>query len=357
MTFSLRFRAAVVSIVLFAAFLGIWHLATRGSGAVQQMDPEYAKLMGLTATQGKSAMPGPLDVGAKLWEHLRRPFYDNGPNDKGLGIQLGFSIALFAAFLGIWHLATRSTAATTTMSPEYAKLMGLTATQGKSAMPGPLDVGAKLWEHLRRPFYDNGPNDKGLGIQLGYSIARVALGYFLAVIVAIPLGFLIGMSPLINKALDPFIQVLKPISPLAWMPLALYTIKDSSLSAIFVIFICSLWPMMINTAFGVASVRKEWLNVAKTLEVGTFRQAFTVILPAAAPTILTGMRISIGIAWLVIVAAEMLVGGTGIGYFVWNEWNNLSITNVIIAILVIGLVCMVLDQLLARVSRIVSFPV
>jgi nitrate/nitrite transport system permease protein len=242
------------------------------------------------------------------------------------------------------------------MDPEYAKLMGATATQGTSAMPGPLDVAAKLWEHLRRPFYDNGPNDKGVGIQLAFSIARVLIGYLLAVLVAIPIGFLIGMSPLMNKALDPFIQVLKPISPLAWMPLALYTIKDSSLSAIFVIFICSLWPTMINTAFGVASVRREWLNVAKTLEVGTFRRAFTIILPAAAPTILTGMRISIGIAWLVIVAAEMLVGGTGIGYFVWNEWNNLSITNVITAILLIGLVGMSLDFILARLTRLVTFP-
>jgi nitrate/nitrite transport system permease protein len=266
------------------------------------------------------------------------------------------SIALFAGFLGIWHIATRGTGTVANMTPEYAKLMGLTATAGKSAMPGPLDVGAKLWEHLKQPFYDNGPNDKGLGIQLGYSIARVGLGYFLAVIVAIPLGFLIGMSPLFSKALDPFIQVLKPISPLAWMPLALYTIKDSSISGVFVIFICSVWPMLINTAFGVAGVRKEWLNVARTLEVGPIRRAFTVILPAAAPTILTGMRISIGIAWLVIVAAEMLVGGTGIGYFVWNEWNNLSITNVITAIVAIGIVGMVLDQLLARAQRLVTFP-
>jgi nitrate/nitrite transport system permease protein len=266
------------------------------------------------------------------------------------------SVAIFLAFIGAWHLATRSTSTVATMSPEYAKLMGLNATQGKSAMPGPLDVGAKLWEHLKRPFYDNGPNDKGLGIQLGYSIARVMLGYLLAVLVAIPLGFLIGMSPLLSKALDPFIQILKPISPLAWMPLALYTIKDSSLSAIFVIFICSVWPMLVNTAFGVSAVRKEWINVARTLEVGNIRRAFTVILPAAAPTILTGMRISIGIAWLVIVAAEMLVGGTGIGYFVWNEWNNLSITNVIIAIFVIGLVGMILDQILARFTRMVTFP-
>ncbi len=266
------------------------------------------------------------------------------------------SVVIFVTFIGAWHLATRSTSAVVAMNPEYAKLMGLNATQGKSAMPGPLDVGAKLWEHIRRPFYDNGPNDKGLGIQLGYSIARVLLGYFLAVIVAIPLGFLIGMSPLISKALDPFIQVLKPISPLAWMPLALYTIKDSSISAIFVIFICAIWPMLLNTAFGVASVRKEWINVARTLEVGAVRRAFTIILPAAAPTILTGMRISIGIAWLVIVAAEMLVGGTGVGYFVWNEWNNLSITNVIIAILVIGVVGMLFDQILARFTRMVTFP-
>jgi nitrate/nitrite transport system permease protein len=266
------------------------------------------------------------------------------------------SIALFLGFILLWHIGTMSIGAVANMDPEYAKLMGATATQGKSAMPGPFEVGAKIWEHLKQPFYDKGPNDKGIGIQLAYSIGRVAIGYMLAVLVAVPIGFLIGMSPLMSRALDPFIQVLKPISPLAWMPLALYTIKDSSLSAIFVIFICSLWPMMINTAFGVAAVRKEWLNVAKTLEVGVLRRAFTIILPAAAPTILTGMRISIGIAWLVIVAAEMLVGGTGIGYFVWNEWNNLSITNVITAILVIGLVGMLLDLLLARLTRLVTFP-
>src|SRR5215475_1957526 len=266
------------------------------------------------------------------------------------------SLLLFGAFIAVWHLATRDSGVAANMDPEYAKLVGATASQGKSAMPGPAEVGQKIWEHLKDPFYDHGSNDKGLGIQLAYSIARVLIGYLLAVVVAIPIGFLIGMSPLMSRALDPFIQVLKPISPLAWMPLALYTIKDSSLSSVFVIFICSLWPMLINTAFGVAAVRREWLDVARTLEVGALRRAFTIILPAAAPTILTGMRISIGIAWLVIVAAEMLVGGTGIGYFVWNEWNNLSITNVITAILVIGLVGMVLDQILARLTRLVTFP-
>src|SRR3954447_18011423 len=266
------------------------------------------------------------------------------------------SLLILTVFLLAWHIAVSGSGPVQPMDPEYAKLMGLTATQGKSAMPGPLDVANTIWSHLADPFYDRGTNDKGLGIQLAYSIARVAIGYFLAVAVAIPIGFLIGMSPLMSRALDPFIQVMKPISPLAWMPLALYTIKDSGLSAIFVIFVCSLWPMLINTAFGVAGVRREWLNVARTLEVGTLRRIFTVILPAAAPTIVTGMRISIGIAWLVIVAAEMLVGGTGIGYFVWNEWNNLSITNVIIAILMIGLVGMLLDQMLARVGRLVTFP-
>jgi nitrate/nitrite transport system permease protein len=266
------------------------------------------------------------------------------------------SLLLLAFFLLLWQVGTSGSGAVTKMDPEYAKLMGLNATEGKSAMPGPFEVGVKLWQHLKSPFYDNGPNDKGIGIQLAYSIGRVLLGYFIAVLVAIPIGFLIGMSPLMNRALNPFIQVLKPISPLAWMPLALYTIKDSSISAIFVIFICSVWPMLINTAFGVASVRKEWLNVARTLEVSPLRRAFTVILPAAAPTILTGMRISIGIAWLVIVAAEMLVGGTGIGYFVWNEWNNLSITNVITAIFLIGMIGMLLDQVLARFARLVTFP-
>jgi nitrate/nitrite transport system permease protein len=269
---------------------------------------------------------------------------------------LALSLLLLAVFVGAWHLATLPKAAVQTVDPEYAKLVGQqTSTGQKSAFPRPSDFGAKLVEHLRDPFYDHGPNDKGIGVQLAYSIGRVLLGFGLAALAAIPAGFLIGMSPLAQRALDPYIQVLKPISPLAWMPLALFTLKDSGVSAIFVIFICSTWPMLINTAFGVASVRRDWLNVAKTLEVKPLRKALTVILPAAAPTILTGMRISIGIAWLVIVAAEMLVGGTGIGYFVWNEWNNLSIVNILSGILAIGLVGMLLDLLVGRLQRAVTY--
>jgi nitrate/nitrite transport system permease protein len=266
------------------------------------------------------------------------------------------SVLLLALFLAAWHVATLQKVGAQVVDAEYAKLVGQQASTGqKSAFPTPSDFGAQLINHIRNPFYDKGPNDKGIGVQLAYSVGRVLLGFSLAALLAVPLGFLIGMSSLVYRALDPFIQILKPISPLAWMPLALFTLKDSDVSAIFVIFICSVWPMLINTAFGVASVRRDWLNVAKTLEVKPVRKAFTVILPAAAPTILTGMRISIGIAWLVIVAAEMLVGGTGIGYFVWNEWNNLSIVNILSGILAIGLVGMLLDFLVGRLQRAVTY--
>ncbi|MDN6886711.1 nitrate ABC transporter permease [Variovorax sp. CAN2819] len=274
------------------------------------------------------------------------------------------SLLMFLLLVGVWQLATAPTtgaSAATGMTAEqieYQKMLGKDPTQGQvksSGFPTPAEMAATAWKHLSNPFYDNGPNDKGIAIQLAWSLARVGLGFALACAVAVPLGFVIGMSPLLHKAFDPFIQVLKPISPLAWMPLALYTIKDSSVSGIFVIFICSVWPMLLNTAFGVASVKREWLNVASTLEVKPLRRAFRVILPAAAPTILTGMRISMSIAWLVIVAAEMLVGGTGIGYFVWNEWNNLSLTNVIFAILLIGVVGMLLDQAFAALQRKVTY--
>ena len=281
-----------------------------------------------------------------------------------LNLQAGFvSVAILLLLLAIWHFATlpaggAAASGLTAEQIEYQKMLGKDPTKevkANNGFPTLTQMRETVVRNLASPFYDNGPNDKGIGIQLGHSLLRVALGFGIAALVAIPLGFVIGMSPLMYRALDPFIQVLKPISPLAWMPLALYTIKDSSISGIFVIFICSVWPMLLNTAFGVAGVRREWLNVAKTLEVSPMRKAFEVILPAAAPTIVTGMRISMGIAWLVIVAAEMLVGGTGIGYFVWNEWNNLSLTNVIFAILVIGIVGMALDLMFARLQKAISY--
>jgi nitrate/nitrite transport system permease protein len=262
------------------------------------------------------------------------------------------SLVLLLFLLGIWEGAN---IAPTDVAPqsEYELLMGGASQEAR--VPPPSAVIKLAYAELSNPFYDAGPNDKGIGIQLGYSLYRVLTGFFFAALVALPIGFLVGMSPLMHKALDPFIQVLRPISPLAWMPLALFIIQDSEASAIFVIFICSIWPMLINTAFGVANVRQDWVNVARTHELGPFKTAIQVILPAAAPTILTGMRISIGIAWLVIVAAEMLVGGTGIGYYVWNEWNNLDLTSVIFSILMIGIVGMLLDLALGHISSLVEY--
>jgi nitrate/nitrite transport system permease protein len=262
------------------------------------------------------------------------------------------SIVILAVGLLVWEASIPAQKAAEDLT-EYERLTGGGAP--KAGVPPPSEVIVKAWNELSDPFYVNGPNDKGIGIQIGYSIYRVMTGYLLAALIAIPFGFLIGMSAVAYKAFNPFIQVLRPISPLAWMPLALFIIQDSDASAIFVIFICSIWPMLLNTAFGVAGVREDWVNVARTHELGPFKTAFTVILPAAAPTIVTGMRISIGIAWLVIVAAEMLVGGTGIGYYVWNEWNNLDLTSVIFSILMIGVVGMLLDAAFAVLQRAVTY--
>lgn len=264
----------------------------------------------------------------------------------------GLSLLILLVMLSIWELSTPKVKDATEMT-EYEMLMGGASQEAR--VPPPSAIISLAAKELSDPFYDAGPNDKGIGIQLGYSIYRVLAGFLMAALIAIPLGFLIGMSPLMHQALNPFIQVLRPISPLAWMPLALFIIKDSQASAIFVIFICSIWPMLINTAFGVSGVRKDWVNVARTHELGPIKTAIQVILPAAAPTILTGMRISIGIAWLVIVAAEMLVGGTGIGYYVWNEWNNLDLTSVIFSILMIGLIGMLLDIVLGAFSQLVAY--
>lgn len=267
---------------------------------------------------------------------------------KTKGILL--SILLLGFFIVLGELITGTGMQDHENMTEYEKLMGKAEKQAH--VPGPIEVFKLAVKELSDPFYDHGSNDKGIGTQLLYSVGRVMLGYIAAILVAVPVGFLIGMSPVFHRALQPYIQIMKPISPLAWMPLALFVLQDSILSSVFVIFICSLWPMLINTAFGVLSVKKDWLNVAKTLEMSQWDQAIKVLLPAALPTIFTGMRISIGISWLVIVAAEMLVGGTGIGYYVWNEWNNLDLASVIFSILMIGVVGMFLDYIIAAFSTL-----
>jgi len=239
-------------------------------------------------------------------------------------------------------------------------LLGLwqAAVAGKPAgkgIPGPVAVATTAAHMLAHPFYDNGPNDKGIGLQLAASLGRMAIGYTIASVIAISLGVALGLSPVLYRAVNPYVQVLKPISPLAWMPLFLYTIRDSGQAAVLVIVMSSLWPTLANTAFGVASIKRDYLNVAAILQLSWPRRLLTVILPAAAPAILAGLRISVGSAWVAIVAAEMLIGGTGIGYFVWNEWNNLALTSVIFAILAIGVIGVLLDAGLGRLSRRLAY--
>jgi len=212
----------------------------------------------------------------------------------------------------------------------------------------------ELWYWVTHPFYDNGPNDLGIGWNLLVSLRRVAIGYSLASIIAVPLGILVGISKIAFKAFNPYFQLLKPVSPLAWLPLGLYIFRDSEMTGIFIITIASIWPTLTNTAFGVANVDPDYLDVSKTLGASRWRTIFKVIIPAALPNIISGLRISMGISWLVIVAAEMLLG-TGLGYFIWNLWNNLYIPNILVAIFIIGIVGIILDQIFAYLEKLVSF--
>jgi nitrate/nitrite transport system permease protein len=260
---------------------------------------------------------------------------------------------ILATFIAAWHLATSGAGGSDgAMDPEYAKLMG---GPPPAAIPTPWVVAVRAAELFRHAFDQSGAGGLGIGWHLLASLGRVLSGYGLAVVVALPAGFTIGLVPPLHRALDPFIQVLRPISPLAWMPLALYTLRDSSASAIFIIFICSLWPMLTSTAAGAAGVRQDWINVSRVLALPWHTKVLRIVLPAAVPLILSGMRVSIGIAWFVIVAAEMVVGSNGIGYFIWNEWNNLQIASMLVAVLLIGGVGLALDQALGWVGRRLSF--
>ncbi len=212
----------------------------------------------------------------------------------------------------------------------------------------------ELWYWVSHPFYNNGPNDLGIGWNLLISLRRVAIGYTIASVIAVPLGILVGISPVAFKAFNPYFQLLKPVSPLAWLPIGLYLFRDSELTGIFIIAIASIWPTLTNTAFGVANVDSSYLDVSRTLGASRWRTIFKVIIPAALPNIISGLRISMGIAWLVIVAAEMLLG-TGLGYFIWNEWNNLYIPNILVTIFIIGIVGIILDRLFAYLEHLVSF--
>jgi nitrate/nitrite transport system permease protein len=217
-------------------------------------------------------------------------------------------------------------------------------------MPTPPQALVENLDYIFHPFYRRGPGDLGLGWLLLASLRRVTIGFLLGAAVAIPVGFLIGMSRTAKLAIDPIIQILKPVSPLAWLPIALAIFNVADPSAIFVIFITSLWSTIINTALGVSSVPKDYQDVAQMLEMPAWRRITKIILPASLPYIFTGLRISLGIAWLVIVAVEMLTGGIGIGFFVWDEWSRLNLSSVFLAVFVIGLTGLVLDYILGLIE-------
>jgi nitrate/nitrite transport system permease protein len=233
-------------------------------------------------------------------------------------------------------------------------LWWIVALANHELMPTPPEALIANWDYILHPFYERGPGDLGIGWLLLASLRRVILGFGLGALVAIPLGFLIGMSRPAMLAFNPIIQIFKPVSPLAWLPISLSLFNLADPSAIFVIFITSLWPTIINTALGVSSVPKDYLDVAQVLGMNRWGQITKIILPASLPYIFTGLRISLGIAWLVIVAVEMLTGGVGIGFFVWDEWSRLNLSSVFLAVFVIGLTGLILDYGVGKLQELVT---
>jgi nitrate/nitrite transport system permease protein len=242
---------------------------------------------------------------------------------KTKSTDIAYFVASMGLLLGLWQLISVIT---------------------KSEIPGPVATFTVFKELMAEPFYDRGPNDKGIGIQLFSSLGRVFIGFALGSIIAIPMGLLMGSSKIGMKLLNPIVQILRPVSPLAWFPLGLLAFKASEGATVFIIAITSLWPTVINTAFGVSSIPDDHKNVGKAFGFSRWKYLTKIMLPFAIPHIITGLRLSIGIAWVVIVAGEMLSGGVGIGFFVWDSWNGLSLEKILIAILIIGTVGLFLDK-------------
>ncbi|HEY8936440.1 MAG TPA: nitrate ABC transporter permease [Cyclobacteriaceae bacterium] len=245
-----------------------------------------------------------------------------------------YTLIGFAILIGVWQLVSIVT---------------------KGELPAPVATLTVLMELLKDPFYDYGPNDKGIALQLFSSLGRVFLGFSLGSLVAIPVGLLMGANAFSRKVFYPIVQILKPVSPLAWFPIGLVAFQSASHATIFIIFITSLWPTLINTSFGVASIPDDHKNVAKAFGFSKWKYLTKVLLPFSLPHIITGLRLSIGVAWLVIVAGEMLSGGMGIGFFVWDSWNALSLEKVISAILIIGIVGLLLDRIFSFIEKKVTY--
>ncbi len=223
--------------------------------------------------------------------------------------------------------------------------------KGGATIPGPLATGKAAVTVLGDPFYKNGPNDQGIGYKVLNSLGRVGLGFSLAAMIGIPLGFLIGRFKFLNGMVSPIVALLKPVSPLAWLPIGLLVFKGADPAAIWTIFISSVWPMVINTAVGVQRVPVDYMNVARVLNLSEWKIFTKILFPAVLPYMMTGVRLAIGVAWLVIVAAEMLTGGVGIGFWVWDEWNNLKVENILLAIIIIGVIGLLLEGALMLLAK------
>jgi nitrate/nitrite transport system permease protein len=262
-------------------------------------------------------------------EPARAAVPGHGYDWRGRALKVVPPLIGIAVLVGVWGIFTRNS---TTFPPPEATFV----------------EAVKVFSH---PFYRNGPNDQGIGWNILFSLYRVAIGFGLAAAVGIPLGFVIGRFEFAHNMASPLISLLKPVSPLAWLPIGLLVFKAANPAAIWTIFICSIWPMIINTAVGVQRVPVDYLNVARVLNLSEWKVMTKILLPAVLPYMLTGVRLSIGTAWLVIVAAEMLTGGVGIGFWVWDEWNNLNVKHILIAILVIGVVGLLLEWALISIAR------
>jgi len=235
-----------------------------------------------------------------------------------------------------------------------ALLLGIWELLGQRAgapLPAPSQVVRDTWDLILHPFFNNGGNDVGLGWQLLASLQRVAYGYALAVLVGVSLGVLIGQSTWALRGLDPIFQILRTVPPLAWLPISLAGFRDSAPSAIFVIFITSIWPIIINTSVGIRNIPEDYRNVARVIQLNGFEYFGKVMLPAAAPYIFSGLRIGVGLSWLAIIAAEMLIGGVGIGFFIWDAWNSSRISDIILALVYVGVVGFLLDRMVAFVGH------
>ena len=236
----------------------------------------------------------------------------------------------------------------------FLLLWSALAGMADSKLPGPAKTWASATDLFGKPFYRNGPNDQGIGWNILASLQRVGIGFGLAAAIGIPAGFVLGRVAFLARMAAPIVSLLRPVSPLAWLPIGLLVFKAANPAGIWVIFISSIWPMLINTAAGVRAVPQDYLNVARVLNLNPLAVTTKILLPAALPHVLTGIRLAIGTAWLVIVAAEMLTGGTGIGFWVWDEWNNLNVEHIIIAIFVVGIVGLTLEQALILLARKVT---